>query len=180
MGLDMYLYKKRYVKNWEHTPKEQRYNITIKKAGKLIEDKAPITYIVYDAGTWRKANAIHQWFVENVQDGEDNCGTYYVGRENLEALLDIVKKVLAASELVKGKVKNGQSLKDGKWVDNLQDGKYIKDSTVAKELLPTTEGFFFGGTEYDQWYYEDLKYTQKILTEALKDTECDFEYTSSW
>ena len=24
--------------------------------------------------SWRKANAIHKWFVDNVQDGVDDCG----------------------------------------------------------------------------------------------------------
>jgi hypothetical protein len=43
---------------------------------------------------WRKANAIHGWFVENVQDGEDECKKTYVGREQLEQLLDLCKQVL--------------------------------------------------------------------------------------
>ena len=31
MGLDMYLYKKTYVKNWDHNDKKDHYEITIKK-----------------------------------------------------------------------------------------------------------------------------------------------------
>ena len=28
-----------------------------------------------EVGYWRKANAIHGWFVRNVQNGKDDCGT---------------------------------------------------------------------------------------------------------
>ena len=31
------------------------------------------------------------------------------------------------------------------------------NTATSMELLPTTSGFFFGSTEYDQWYYEDVK-----------------------
>lgn len=48
-----------------------------------------------DAGQWRKANAIHRWFVEHVQGGEDDCGSYAVNREALQELLEIIKQVLA-------------------------------------------------------------------------------------
>jgi len=30
MGLDMYLYKKTYVQNWEHQTPEQRHTISVK------------------------------------------------------------------------------------------------------------------------------------------------------
>ncbi len=66
----------------------------------------------------------------------------------------------------------------------MEDGQYIADPTVAKELLPRQKGFFFGGLGYDQWYIEDLKDTQKILTAALSheddDYYSDYQYQSSW
>ena len=34
MGLDMYLSKKTYVKQWEHTPKEEQFEVTVKRNGK--------------------------------------------------------------------------------------------------------------------------------------------------
>jgi len=34
MGLDSYLYKKEYVKNWEHTQPEHRYHITYANRGR--------------------------------------------------------------------------------------------------------------------------------------------------
>jgi len=48
---------------------------------------------------WREANAIHRWFVENVQNGEDDCDFYKVTREQLEELLWTCKKVKENPEL---------------------------------------------------------------------------------
>jgi len=40
----------------------------------------------------------------------------------------------------------------------------------AADLLATQSGFFFGGTDYDKWYFEDLKRTVERLQYLL-----DFE-----
>lgn len=48
-----------------------------------------------EIGYWRKANAIHRWFVENVQNGEDDCRDYFVTKEQLTELLNLVNQVLA-------------------------------------------------------------------------------------
>ena len=182
MGLDMYLYRKHYVKNWDHMDKKDLHSILVKKDGKKVDYINPekISYIEEDVAYWRKANQIHKWFVDNVQDGEDNCGTYYVGEDQLKKLLDMCKEVLKASELVDGKINNGKQMQDGKLVDIKADGKYIKDPKVAEDLLPTGEGFFFGGTDYDEYYIEDLKETIKQLEEALKNGHGDYYYHSSW
>ncbi len=119
--------------------------------------------------------------MSNVQGGVDDCKTYYVGRGQLEELLGLVNRVLDSAKLVKGKVANGYTFKDGTKEFNYEDGKVIKDSGLAAELLPTTSGFFFGGTDYDQYYLDDLKSTKKMLEEALASKgDGDFEYSSSW
>ena len=48
---------------------------------------------------WRKANAIHRWFVVNVQNGVDDCDFYLVTKEQLETLLDLCKQVSKQPEL---------------------------------------------------------------------------------
>jgi hypothetical protein len=48
---------------------------------------------------WRKANAIHNWFVQNVQNGVDDCGEYPVTRQQLEELSGICKNVLCHHDL---------------------------------------------------------------------------------
>ena len=108
-----------------------------------------IVTINYEYAYWRKANQIHRWFVDTVQDGEDDCGYYEVTSEQLMDLTDLCKQVL---------------------------NKRTTDSADA--TLPTCAGFFFGGTDYDNYYFEDLENTVKQLAE-VKPNEV-YTYTSSW
>jgi hypothetical protein len=150
MGLDMYLYKKTYVKYWEHNG-NNNYEVSVTKGGKPTNiDPMKVAYIVEEVGYWRKANQIHRWFVENVQDGVDNCGEYFVSRDDLTNLLVVCKEVRF-------------------------------DHLKAEELLPSAEGFFFGSTEYDEYYFQDIEDTINMLEGILTDKDADsFTYTSSW
>ena len=140
MGLDMYLEKHTYI--WKHG---SRPTLTLDYPG---VDPERVTIIQENIGCWRKANAIHKWFVDNVQDGVDECQTASVTKEQLQQLLNIVKQVQA-------------------------------DHTLASALLPTESGFFFGDTEYGEYYFEDLDSTHSIIETALGE-EGDFFYHSSW
>lgn len=143
----MWLWAKRYL--WD---KDEKMKESISKKYPEYSKLKP-KEILFEFGYWRKANAIHNWFVENVQDGVDNCGNYYVSMEKLKDLLVLVKKVL-------------------------------KDKKKAEELLPTQSGFFFGETAYNEWYFEGLEYTKKMLEELFNNEKLyeglDFEYSSSW
>jgi len=179
----MYLEKRTYVKNWDHMDKEERHEFNITKNGKPTKIKPErISHVIEDVGYWRKANQIHQWFVDNAQDGEDRNGELtYVNEEQMRELLVTVKSVLQASKLVPGKVCVGTKYEDGKSIPIMEDGKVIEDPTVAKRLLPAQSGFFFGGTDYDEGYYNDLVHTKEILESCLNDDEDgDFYYHSSW
>jgi hypothetical protein len=113
-------------------------------------DEPRVNEIVAEALYWRKANAIHAWFVKNVQNDVDDCGNYYVDRDQLQALRDLCKEVLA-------------------------------DQSKASELLPSQSGFFFGGVDYDEWYFADLERTVKEIDEVLAwPADWEFEYHSSW
>lgn len=118
-----------------------------------VKKERPWYRIKEEVGYWRKANAIHKWFVENVQDGIDDCDYHReVTKEDLEELLDICHKVLC-------------------------------NHGLAKSLLPTESGFFFGSTQYDDWYRDDLKKTIDICNQALATTDFDKQmiyYVSSW
>lgn len=57
----------------------------------------------------------------------------------------------------------------------------IDGVVTGEEALPTQSGFFFGVTDYDEWYIESLKYTAEKIAEVLRDEEISyFEYQSSW
>lgn len=149
MGLDMYLSKKIYV-GAEYCQKP--VTVIVKKGDEEIKVcPKKVSYIIETAAYWRKANAIHNWFVKNVQDGVDDCKEYDVSREQLKELLKLCKKVANKHER-------------------------------AEELLPAVDGPFFGDTEYDEYYFTDIKNTICHLSEVLKNSTEDneFTYCSSW
>ena len=149
------------------------------------DDKKEYGYasIAEDIGYWRKANAIHKWFVDNVQNGEDDCDYYEVNKEQLEELLSICNLIKDKCKLVGGMIRNGQHLENGEWVDNYEYGKVLDKPEIADEYLPTQSGFFFGSTDYDEWYMQDIEDTIGILTKVLEETDFDTQivaYCSSW
>ena len=89
MGLDMYLTAKRYIYDFGDDDQPLRDAVeALKVNGMKVKE------LSYEAGYWRKANAIHKWFVDYVQGGNDNCAEYLVTTEQLERLLAFVNGVL--------------------------------------------------------------------------------------
>ena len=109
MGLDMYLLAHKYVEkiDWNKvrdldidmdSPEAviPQFNEVVSIAG--LADVARDIYgarVQVTAAYWRKANMIHAWFVENVQNGIDDCGDYYVSQAKLKELYDSVVLALA-------------------------------------------------------------------------------------
>lgn len=90
----MYLVKKYYISEWKHNePLSTRELLKVTHPFYDFSDEK-VRYIIVEVAYWRKANAIHKWFVENVQDGVDNCDEYFVSRGNLRELLDTCKSAL--------------------------------------------------------------------------------------
>src|SRR5260221_4638829 len=116
MGLDMYLEAERdadvlhlltdkqveyyrsdgevYISGWDHRP-DTNYMAVLDAAGltRLRTDDSPHAEVYSDrvascCAYWRKANAIHSWFVQNIQGGVDNCGRYEISWEQIAHLLD--------------------------------------------------------------------------------------------
>ena len=84
MGLDMYLTAEMYV---------SEFNERDKAVEEAIKQNVPFGLgefrpknITFELAYWRKANAIHGWFVKNVQEGNDDCGNYYVSPDKLKEL----------------------------------------------------------------------------------------------
>lgn len=140
--------------------------------------------IMKQVGYWRKANEIHNWFVENVQDGEDDCDYHNeCTREILEDLLHTCKIVLDSCATTYGKIHIEDRGTDNGWEPIYRDGQVVIDSSVAEELLPRCRGFFFGGDGYDEYYVNDIVDTIKILEDVLATTDFETQmvfYRSSW
>jgi hypothetical protein len=146
MGLDQYLYATKYLTKASKEYEAVLNAVDANAFGNLT------THLEINVAQWRKSNHIHHWFVQNCQDGEDNCQrSNDISREELVTLLDLCKQVSA-------------------------------DHSLAEELLPCQGGFFFGSTEYDEWYFASIDETITKLFYVLDNTpeDWDFYYQSSW
>ena len=77
MGLDSYLKKRIYIgAEYEHRKVKGSINLTAENKPIKVDLKK-VTEIIESVGYWRKANHIHKWFVDNVQNGEDDCKEYH-------------------------------------------------------------------------------------------------------
>ena len=189
MGLDMYLNAERYLSRFNDEDSALGKEIA-KVVGVSVDnaqtDSSFINRFGFQIGYWRKQNAIHQWFVDNVQNGEDNCAKYDVGIEQLKELRGTCEDVLINCGSKWHRVK--ASITDYmKSYDELPDKAkklYAEITEWCDEHLPTQSGFFFGGTEYDEWYFQGLKDTITIIERCEKLVEendsWDFAYQSSW
>lgn len=164
MGLDMYLTKEVYTRNFEFQEPSEKHSCVVKLGGKVRTDIKPerVTEVTELIMYWRKANHIHKWFVDNVQKGVDDCDKYYVTREQLMKLAEDCEFVVMNRKKLKG---------------------------LEGSVLPTTSGFFFGGTNYDNYYFNACEETAKVIRELLDETAPDgvdgyragdFFYSSSW
>lgn len=147
MGLDMYL--KRRV-NMYKFDKQLPIVLTNEYGESIKIDECSI--IIQEIAYWRKANAIHKWFVDNCNNGNEDCDAQdlFVSRNSLLDLLKDCKDVL-------------------------------KHKNKASEILPTCSGFFFGSTDYDDCYIDDIKLTIKQIENVLKNYKDDyFFYEGNW
>lgn len=196
MGLDMYLSATQYLPGgWDHVrngttdeaaQQARTFDTVIegvvgvpfeelrKKFPEMNSAEVSIT-VAY----WRKVNAVHRWFVDNVQDGIDDCRTAYVSREKLEELRDACAAILEASDFgVPVMVEYGIH------GDEYATYPEARVAPIAHTLLPPQAGFFFGSTDVDSGYLVDIKDTFDQITNLLAEdspfTSWDFQYRSSW
>jgi hypothetical protein len=97
-----------------------------------IEGGFCVKHIEANLGCWRNANAIHKWFVDNIQQGKDDCGEYDVSVKELQKLLDIVHEILADKSKAPELLPTQKDFVYGKFE---YDKSYWKDVEYTKELL---------------------------------------------
>ena len=174
MGLDSFLFAEKYVGNYDHSsPQEREIYHKIVEATGLSSLEYPLprsnsATIRVEVAYWRKANQIHKFFVDLTGE-EDNCQDIEVSREDLENLLSLCKQVLETRDKTLGDLKEGEVV------------------AGPEDILPTRSGFFFGSTDYDEYYYSDLERTVQVLEKILNhpgipkdDYSWSFIYRASW
>lgn len=156
MGLDMYLKATLTVSQYGDKEEQARYNSV--KACFPFHDKQGCASITATIKYWRKANAIHAWFVKEVGKNIDECQTMPVSRADITKLITAITTTL--------------SHKDKITTENISE---------FSDLTPQ-EGFFFGSTEADEWYWSDLESTLPVLQQLLEPEwkDYDFSYRASW
>lgn len=126
---------------------QELYNKLVQEAPFALDTAVLEVQVAY----WRKANQIHKWFVDHVQNGKDDCGDYYVSREQLQLLLDTCKILLIdkeeASQLL--------PVQEGFFFGNYEYNEYY-----FSDIQDTVEQL------------------EKVLTEYPE--EWSFKYQSSW
>jgi hypothetical protein len=100
MGLDMYLEAKRHVAPCDSRTEPMRraigaaigYMPSREKPGQdasLLE----VSGVTVRVGYWRKFDALHRWFVSNVQEGVDDCRPAFVSADALVELEEQLERV---------------------------------------------------------------------------------------
>ncbi len=160
-----------YLSAWDHDKSDQpartREILHIAGLDAIITDESPSGSLAWQDDKvrvgahcmyWRKANAIHAWFVDNCQDGVDECQKSPVHVEQLAKLRQVCVDAIASYD--------------------------AGDLTKAREILEPRSGFFFGGTDIDEWWAEDTRRTiaeiENVVNAALKIGGVEFSYQSSW
>ena len=150
MGLDMYLYGSRFISSYDPLPEEAVLVEAIREGMDLPDCESPLSTFETKILQWRKANAIHKWFVDNCQDGKDECQRTSLMLSDLHALRDTLAQLLD------------------------------HDESKAALLLPPTTGFFFGSDALDEWYWDEVDRTHAVLDEWIKYIETDRAREGSW
>ena len=125
----------------EMTEEEQeRYN-------DWLTQRPDFDKVAHDCGQFRKVNFLLPFFCY-----EENCEDKEIRREELENLVSTCKKVLEAFEK-----RDNESDNEELWV------------TIAEKYLPTKSGFYFGSTDYDECYIDDVlevkEWAEDLLTQ---------------
>ena len=99
---------------------------------------------------FRKANALQGYFERNY--GTENLIKHEVFDYSIEELKEYTDYILEKPE----------------------------DISYIKENFPPTEGFFYGSTEIDEWYFEEVKQVSKVVNEILKTDRVAAIYYMCW
>lgn len=146
-----------------HPDYEERWHVELPSFSSPKEKEQMEKYDVY----WRNAPHLHKWFVDYVQDGEDDENFYTVHRDQLIRLKLVLTDVL---EL---------------YAENADNDGIVPQEVGEKitRLLPLPDASRFSTAAYDHSYYKHVQQTMHAITYAINNVDFDsysFVYTSSY
>lgn len=195
MGLDMYLKARAYYSayNFEDDDKKDEFNrlVTALNLSQFVDSASPDAAVEFTIGYWRKANAIHGWFIKNCADGDEDASGMSVSRDKLKELRETCIKVMDEKpEVVMPATSLVRSI-DSTSPEAIEN--FIRETAIleahnrefnkpdASDPLPPVSGFFFGSTEKDERYYLQIAQTIAIIDKCLSlPGNFYFGYEASW
>lgn len=206
MGLDMYLYAEKHIRPYEYVesgnsmervdnPSWAEANVAV-GMGNLPSAEYGSIVIQKTVGYWRKANAVHGWIVRNMANGRDECQRIDLDRDDLKLLRDRCVKALAnrneatpdgnVTRHIKSDGNDDEKVVASISKAIMDEAMRAKSVSVLDDPLDVVpvEGFFFGSTDKDEWYYNSLEYTVELINSLLAGTMNEdnyyFYYEASW
>lgn len=156
MGLDMYLSGKRYMTKIFNKEDEAR----------MLAIQAQFPELAGRKGRWGDASPVKEVSIE--------LG-YWRKANHIHNWF--VKNVQGGKDECQPHYVSREHLKELRSICE----QVLENNELASTLLPTTPGFFFGGTDYDEYYFEECRDTIEFIDSAMElPTSWDFEYRSSW
>lgn len=160
MGLDMYFYATNSFGNFHESEVDKIYQML--DLPLFLEIPPPYIEARLQVGYMRKANHIHNWIIENLANGLDECQIIYLSVDDLKPLKEACEKVIDIYKT-----------RGEEWLN-----------VLAPDILPTRAGFFFGSYDYDEGYIQGCKEFLEIYklmsNHFFVEKGYTFHYEASW
>ena len=160
MGLDMYLYADKYVSRKDYNNKVGDYDYATNPAFQTIIDALNANDIVDQEWSGMTVSVpVGYWRKANQIHGwiVNECADGIDECQRIYISRDKAEELVALCKSV------------------------IANPSLAEELLPPHQGFFFGGYEVDQYYLQDLEQTIRIFERVMANPDFEYlTYQASW
>lgn len=138
--------------------KRQRYS---------FEETVSMAEYSDDVAYWENVPMIHNWFVLNVQQGQDDGRQYMVSKKHIKQLYDICREVYNKTYL-----KTQGTIIKNVYIDNeivpiAEPKRVISNPRHAIKLLPIPKDWL-NIYNYDIRYYNEVKYTIDVCANILE------------
>lgn len=197
MGLDQYITIRHKSTNSAYEKWKNYWNLSEKERENVRAPKEPSKDLI--VGYFRKHHSIHKWFVNNIQNGNDDCGRYKISVKDIETLKELCEEIMTHVTKEKPEPKFYMGI-NGQIEEVWQYDKYTVDEDGKKiidEKLPSHHQSW-EGINYSDDYFYTVENCIEVLNKVIDFCNGNFfgiytdrktgeyngewvlEYTSSW